>query len=105
MCCLIQRASHAANKFRSSSFWNIIRQIRRGCISRSLTVDGLTGEGDIANAFAGRYEKLYNQKYSNSNIIFNLNHEHSNITCTDIEHAIERLKKGKPDGVYSFFVI
>ena len=81
-------------------------------------VDGKNNEADISNLFADKYSSLYNSvSYDNkemSALIDTLNNEIENKCCTnnccshdisvsDVTKCVDKLKKGKHDGVSSFY--
>ena len=92
----------------TKDFWKEIRNVRNGVIPRPLTVDGITGEENIASAWETKFEELLNSvptdiadEDSDEDSEYDM-HECDTpdiaITVDDIKSAVISFKKGKASG-------
>ena len=99
------------------NLWNEIRKIKSTNRYVPTSVDGMSGEGEIANIFANKYENLYNcvsfDQVKMNAVIDRVNDKVYNIclkgkcqnhcdtiNSDDVSAAIKCLKKGKKGGSF-----
>jgi exonuclease III len=88
----------------SKSFWKEVKKHNHVNIPLATTIDGITGEPEIANHWRVHFEDLFNSVNTQSNKSYVQNHmEDINlceaiISTNDVEKAIKSLKCGKACG-------
>ena len=106
----------ANNKVKN--FWNEIKKMKGHVNNLPMSVDGVSGESNIANLFSGKYIKLFSSVPYDNNVMFDLKQQveknvqnyciHGKcynchcITVNDINESIKQLKHGKSDGNKGF---
>lgn len=90
-----------------NKFWNCIRKVNNGSATKyTHTVDGVTGETEIADKWSNYFEKLYNSVADDSSRITFLNRLqalsseslYNSVLVKDVLNEIQKQKKGKAVG-------